>query len=380
MADEERKLDKSRMSDLSYGTDVVVGHNQLEAALQHILSIENAKIINKAVFGTVTSDGEVTLMRLNSKDPAADPTAAVGFEFYDGIVRKRLVFTESRIQVWSADTPNDVENTSWTKVYDYEEVDEPNVGDMNDVVLGGLSDGKVLGWQQLENGSFAWVPVANQMATDGATDFLDLTDVSQYFQNLYGPGYGKLGYYVGVKDETMLHPVAAGEVESAFFSWRSNIVIPGRVGWAGLGTEWEPVPWSTMESTSTITSLTSFTGPDGDAIANAGVPLTPGVWRVNVAYAMRNHVLNGFVSWKVVGAQEFPQGQWARQHMAYKRVEAYYSPFAKIFETTDPQIAASGGQEQWLIVPENTTVALLVGRESAETCEVVCNMTIARIV
>jgi hypothetical protein len=376
----EPLLDKRRLRNDSVGEDVVVAHNDLEDALSQILGVPLATQINTAVFGSVTASGEVTLIRFKDSVQSGGAAGASGFEFADSSVRKRLVFVGGNIQVWEADDPHD-DDTEWTLVYDYETVDEPNLDSLSDVQIPASDADKendwVLGFQEMPNGDIKVVQMPNAMATDGAQNFKELTDVSQNFQTLYtGSKFDatKIGHLLEVKDTTTIHAVDSGSKLSSYGCFLSFLTNVGRVGINGLGVGWTPVTWRLPVQGSTITSISEYDGQ-----ANHGISLAAGIWRATVTYRPITWVKDGFISWKIVGAPEFPPGQWARQHNPYERFDGlmWWDPFR---EPPDPEFSGGWGQqEQYLVVPETTTVALHVGRESAEAMSAYFTLALMRI-
>lgn len=361
------KLDIARLSNESVGGDVVIGHNELEGSLSKILGIPLGQEVNTSLTGGVNADGTLTMFRFKSTEVAASPRVSIGFEFTDGTVVKRLVFVDSKIQIWSADDITDLENTTWTLVYDYEDVDEPDLEDFSDVHILFKVDGQVIGFNEMANGDMKFVVTTNEVGVDGMQNFDDAADI-------VADGWGVVGSFIGIKSTTKLQPVDPGTVESGVFCGRTGVMAIGRVGiLGGDGQDWTVMPFSNITPGSTIVSLDSFEG-----YAGAGITLAPGLWKASLVYKIVTGVIDGFISWKVVGSQEFPQGKIARQHNEYMRYDGL--PWAKDYRKPPYPSGGWGQQDQWLVVPNTTTVGLKMGRESAENCSVVAFLTIARII
>lgn len=375
----ETKLVKDRLDNDDVGKDVVIAHNQLEEVLTNLLGVEAGKNVSTSVLGSVQADGSIAgVIKWKASGVAADGKVGSGIEFADATSKKRLVYVNSAIQVWEADDPSD-EDTDWSLVYDYEVVDEPNLTDMSDVNIGQKINGYVLAVQSMPNGDQVLVQKPNVVATDGAQDFRDLLDISQtFFFWLTGRNFATsiIGHYVGINSTKDLAPFDGAGAQSENFTARSVNKAIGRVGIDGLGTGWTVINWEAVSDGSTI-ALVSLTSYDGQS--NAGIPLAGGIYRVNVTYRPTTFVKDGFISWKVVGAQEFPKGKWARQHNPYERYDglSWWHPF---LEPPDPHNSGGWGQqEQYIVLPNAGTVALLMGRESAETCSVYATISITRI-
>jgi hypothetical protein len=369
----DAKLNINRLDDDSVGGDVVIAHNELEEALGKILGIKLATQIGTAVFGGVNADGSVTLMRFKSNGVVGSPANASGLEFEDAISRKRLVMVQSHLQIWEADDKDDPE-TSWTMLIDFEEEFEPALVNLTDVQVGSPTDGYVLGVSFAQNGDLIFVQRQNESATDGAQIFRDLTDIAGFTYFLTGNNYdaAKVGWILGVKDEETLQPVPPDQNSiSAYVALISHHLPIGQVGIAGNGF-WTTIRWQPPIQGSTITSFSPYNG-----YANAGISLPAGVYRCMVTYRPTDWVVEGFVSWKMVGAPSFPT-QIRRQHNPYERHDGPGDPFRE-----PPGWGNSGGwgqQEQWLVVPSTTTVGLMMGRESAAAMSVYAMLAIERII
>ena len=375
----EARLDKARLDNDSVGVDVVSAHNELEGALSKILGVPTGVQINSPVFGSVQSDGALYRIRWSDKTTASSAEGASGFEFRDGVVRKRVVLSEGNVQVWEADTPAS-DTTSWTLLHDFEDEEAPALTELEDVNIQNYTTGLIVGVKTQANGSLKFELMEDQVVNDGMKKFIDMSDVSSSFKAhpvLHGFDTDKIGWFVGVSDTKTLIPIPPGDDEADKHiearGWPKDI---GRVGiLGGEGQDWTLMNWKEVFQGSTITTFETLNG-----VTNAGIELDAGVWRVMLNYHVVTGMIEGFISWKMIGAQTFPV-EHNRQHMPYMR----YDNEGSVLEPWDrpPAEWAPGGwgsQEQYLIVPETTTVGLMMGRESAQGANVVPVISIARII
>jgi hypothetical protein len=111
------KLDIGRMQNSTQVRRVDDAHNALEEALELIFGIPDNTEITRPIFDKINPDGSATgVVRLTSTSPPAGADDAVGLEFYDGDVKKKIAFVGGvlRLYVWSDET------STWTIVANLE--------------------------------------------------------------------------------------------------------------------------------------------------------------------------------------------------------------------------------------------------------------------
>jgi len=370
----DAKLIADRLSDDSTGGDVVLAHNDLEDALSKMLGVTVGRQISASVLGTAESDGQISVIRFHERATVGSPEQASGLEFYDGLARKRLIMINGELQIWEADDPAD-DNTTWTLVLNLEEEVEPALTTLSDVAITTKTQGLVLGWNLMQGGDLKITLKQNEVAEDGAQEFLDLDDISAFEGRYTGHTFDpvKIGWLLAVKSLDSLQPIPAEEEGSESFSALSFVQTLGFVPFSGVSQNWKTMAWrisSIEDLDQSITTVSTYNG-----VANAGITLSAGLWRATLVINPLGD-RTGFLSWKMVGAESFPVGFIGRYHMPYEGVNA---PDPMPFQVP-PSVNGWVNQEQYLVVGEETTVALMMGKSSQLACSAVAGLTLQRII
>ena len=293
-------LDANRVLDPDDGEQFVIAHKDLEVALSEIFGIPLERRITQSILGTVAADGSFTLIRLKSK-PGVQAADAVGVEFTDGHITKRILYVDSRIKVYSK------AGQAWEQVHDFESEDNPDLTDLEDVdkTQVELSDANknkivytVLG---TNNQGVLFGLAKNEIASDGAKSFFELDEVGSEWTVRVPGSYCKITDDAG--SLIPQQPEYSDPYGSAVW-WAGRRVAMQIVSAQNTTAPWVVCgPWAGNGSNAGQ-SLATIGGQGG-----AGVYVPRGLYTVNLsANISYSFNLKGSIRWGLLcpGCSKFP--------------------------------------------------------------------------
>lgn len=171
------KLDIGRMLDATKVKQVDDQHNQLEEDLEFIFGIEDNVEIEKPIFGempspnqsSVNADGSIAgTMILKSDGVQSTVDDAVGFEYDDGTVRKKIAYVNSQLVIYEWDAAD----AEWDQVASLEQPGTGRLQDCTDVEIDTMASGKLL---QVNDDGDAF-ELVDPASVDGINSFLELDE------------------------------------------------------------------------------------------------------------------------------------------------------------------------------------------------------------
>lgn len=312
------KLWKARLGEVSddaEGPDLTLAHKELEGAIGGIFGIPDKVEISEAVFSNpdvaspVTSSGEVFMMRYKSQQATSNARSASGIEFYDGDERKRLVFVNSKIQIFKQ-----LADDSWENVIDLELVEEPTIVEYEDVQFQTLVTGDVGKAIAVATDPAKFALVDNAVPASGAQTFLELADVPEAkWQPVFGGG-------PPYKDSIKGNAVMYGATDKL---WPGIVDDPNFSFWATAqpqevrGLTWI-ANWAIGEGSHDDATVEAM-NEDFPAVF---FPLTPGIYKVNFQYAVTSSGgLTGLTEFRMRARHS---SQWPSPHVERRKAKHFY--------------------------------------------------------
>lgn len=312
MAKINKRLDSGRMNNAQDGDNVAEAHAEFETALAKIFGIPEGVDIRNAIFTEVDSTGGIFLMRYKTETVKL-ANGSPGIMFKDGNKVKKLTFAGSKIAIWERIRGR------WSRLFDYEDVEEPALTEHTDVSIDTMEPNWIVGTTDGEK----FVLRPPEAAGDGVSNFIELTEADDFNNGGSPPALDKVGRILCVKSTKKLGAFEdpANEPQQYAWAWATNQTLP-LVGMAGnpppdeegmaLIKSWD-VSMHDMDINSEtgdqsyVIRPTTFNG-----VVRGGFELTePGVYRVRLNCSKYSNDINLAILWKIVpskGVNYFPPG------------------------------------------------------------------------